>query len=94
MQNWDRHQKEYQDKVGICPQVVLVQEYYARIKALRWQAMGLRAEEVDEPEGGSLQRWHFPHKLQELGEGDLDVLSKECANVGLGHLFKAALKLP
>lgn len=69
---------------------MLLQEYYSRIKALRWQAMSVRAEEEDpdkEPE------WQFKGKFRELEEGDMDVLSAECKTAGLYHLFKAALKL-
>ena len=76
--------------------IILVQEYCRRIKAMRWQAIGVRAEERDQPVDGSVQprAWHFQEAFQELGESDTDVLAVKCAEAGLTHLFKAALKLP
>lgn len=71
-----------------------MQEYQHRIKAMRWQAISVRAEEWDEINPAAIAAWHFKAKLQELGEGDMDVLSAECNAAGLSHLFKAALKLP
>ena len=74
----------------------LVQEYCRRIKAMRWQAIGVRAEEGDQPVDELVQphAWHFQEGFQELGESDTDVLAVKCAEAGLTHLFKAALKLP
>ena len=60
---------------------------------MRWQAIAVRAEEWDEDECKADTCWHFQAKLQELGEGDMDILASECKAVGLSHLFKAALKL-
>ena len=74
-------------------EALLVQEYYSRLRALRWQAISARAEEEDTEEQAEADNWHFQWKLQELAEGDMDVLSAECKAAGLSHLFKAALKL-
>lgn len=72
-----------------------VQEYCRRLKAMRWQAIGVRAEESDQPviESQGSYAWHFLEDFRELGEGDMDVLAVRCAEAGLTHLFKAALKL-
>ena len=70
-----------------------MQEYFSRLKALRWQAISARAEEEDTGEQASADDWHFEGKFQELAEGDMDVLSAVCKAAGLSHLFKAALKL-
>lgn len=60
---------------------------------MRWQAISARAEEEDTQEQAEEDSWHFKLKLQELAEGDMDVLAAECKAAGLSHLFKAALKL-
>jgi len=72
-----------------------VKEYCRRLKAMRWQAIGVRAEESDQPviESQGSYAWHFLEDFRELGEGDMDVLAVRCAEAGLTHLFKAALKL-
>jgi hypothetical protein len=75
--------------------LLTMQEYCRRIKAMRWQAISVRAEETDQPVSGPLnsRAWHFQAAFQELGEGDMDVLAVKCADASLTHLFKAALKL-
>ena len=80
-------------KNGMQAFIFIVQEYYSRLKALRWQAISVRAEEQGATGLSSPSEWHFQGKFQELGEGDMDVLSAECKSAGLSHLFKAALKL-
>ena len=63
------------------------------MRALRWQAISARAEEEDTSDQAVADSWHFESKFQELGEGDMDILSAQCKAAGLTHLFKAALKL-
>lgn len=70
-----------------------MQEYYCRIRALRWQAISARAEEEDTEEQAVTEKWHFESRFRELAEGEMDVLAAECKASGLNHLFKAALKL-
>ncbi|KAK9839202.1 hypothetical protein WJX81_001051 [Elliptochloris bilobata] len=75
-----------------------VAEYVKRIRALRWLAMALRAQEAAQADApGSAGRCFTApdaRPLRELAaDGGLSVLGAECRAVGLEHLFKAALKI-
>ena len=75
-----------------------VAEYVARLRALQWKAMAVRAEEVEECAGGEEGGVDAHRRLQtgwtELGEQGLGEMAAACKEAGLSHLFLAAMKLP
>lgn len=72
-----------------------VDEYLARLRRLRWQAMAVRGGE-DEP-AGSPQELDAARRLtlgvQELGEEEMGRLAEASRAAGLEPLFLTALKL-
>lgn len=56
--------------------------------------MSIRAEESESSPSGDWEHlFRFSEELQELGEGDMDVLAAECRSANLEHLFLAVVKL-
>ncbi|KAL3680183.1 hypothetical protein R1sor_023139 [Riccia sorocarpa] len=85
-----------------CPGVLIVEgearnvaEYVKRIQRLRWQAMQIRGEEIENmaegQELGSLRR--FPVGIKELPESGMSELAASCRHVNLEQLFLTALKI-
>lgn len=76
-----------------------VREYVARVRALQWQAVQVRAERlthctVCSGGGGTAAASRaLPGRFIELPETGLSQLSQECKAAGLEDLFCAALKL-
>jgi hypothetical protein len=77
-----------------------VREYVARVRALQWQAIQVRAERLThcaacsgDGDGTAAASRAFPGRFTELPETGLSQLSQECKAAGLEDLFCAALKL-
>ncbi|KAL2609848.1 hypothetical protein R1flu_028421 [Riccia fluitans] len=72
-----------------------VAEYVKRIQRLRWQAMQIRGQEVENLEEGqeldALRR--FPVGIRELPESGMSELAANCRLVNLEPLFLTALKI-
>lgn len=76
-----------------------VREYVARVRALQWQAIQVRAERLthctgcNSGGGTAASSRAFSGRFTELLETGLSQLSQECKAAGLEDLFCAALKL-
>ncbi|GMH36126.1 hypothetical protein BSKO_03994 [Bryopsis sp. KO-2023] len=73
-----------------------VADYVNRLRALRWAAMAVRAEErVEIEDGGDLEGcWNFKQPgFFELGEGGMSELANRCRDAGLEDVFLTALKI-
>mmetsp|Transcript_31953 Transcript_31953/g.80713 ORF Transcript_31953/g.80713 Transcript_31953/m.80713 type:complete len:147 (+) Transcript_31953:119-559(+) len=80
-----------------------VAEYVRLIKSLRWQAMGVRAEEGEALacQGGGTEATRdalaaarkLPAAFQELAESGMSELGQACRDAGLEQLFLSAMKI-
>jgi len=76
-----------------------VQEYVRRLKQLRWQAMAVRAEDVEQVKadasaGDPLKsRRRLPLPFRELPESGMTELAEHCRDSGMEQMFLTALKI-
>lgn len=70
-------------------------EFVARVRALPWQAMQVRVEELHTAASVDAREAMrcLPIAFEELAEGGMGALAEACGAAGLGEMVLAALKL-